>query len=396
MESLLVVASDEKVKQNPNMLLPQYLYRYDQKVKENDKEGQGILKKKLVDIIVEDSMGSFYLTVCSKYGWNLDDELLKNIRKMNEMELEGIEKKINDAEENAGEMEVLDCLFEKARFFSKVGDSINAITSYDLILSREKTTTGKKIDASMEKARVALFQMDMKMLKETIAQAKKLVEAGGDWDRRNRLKVYEAMYLMARREVSKAASLLLECIATFSCVELCSYQEFMAYTIITSIASLSRTELTTQVVKNPQVQAIIRQLPNHQRLLLSLFNCSYDQFFRALIDLNAEVESDRFIGPHLRYLMRELRVLAYSQFLEAYRSVMLSSMAVAFGISADLLDEELSRFISAGRLNAKIDKVGDIIETSRPDKKNAQYQSIIKKGDGLLNHIQKLARLIDV
>ena len=36
---------------------------------------------------------------------------------------------------------------------------------------------------------------------------------------------------------------------------------------------------------------------------------------------------------------------------------MLSSMAASFGIGTDLLDAELSRFIAAGRLNAKIDKV---------------------------------------
>ena len=75
---------------------------------------------------------------------------------------------------------------------------------------------------------------------------------------------------------------------------------------------------------------------------------------------------------------------------------MLSSMAASFGVSSALLDAELSRFIAAGRLNAKIDKVGDIIETRRPDKKNAQYQDVIKKGDLLLNQIQKLVRVIDV
>ena len=56
-------------------------------------------------------------------------------------------------------IQVLDCLFEKARFYSKIGDVENAFVAYDTILSRDKTTTGKKIDASMEKARVALFQM---------------------------------------------------------------------------------------------------------------------------------------------------------------------------------------------------------------------------------------------
>jgi 26S proteasome regulatory subunit N7 len=79
-----------------------------------------------------------------------------------------------------------------------------------------------------------------------------------------------------------------------------------------------------------------------------------------------------------------------------FNSVMMSSMAASFGISIDLLDAELSRFIAAGRLNAKIDKVGDIVETRRPDKKNAQYQEVIKKGDALLNQVQKLVRAIDM
>ena len=37
-------------------------------------------------------------------------------------------------------------------------------------------------------------------------------------------------------------------------------------------------------------------------------------------------------------------------------------------------DRELSRFIAAGRLHCKIDKVGEIVETNRPDSKNYQYQ----------------------
>lgn len=48
---------------------------------------------------------------------------------------------------------------------------------------------------------------------------------GGDWDRRNRLKVYEAMSLITARNLKKAAELLLDCIATFTCVELTGYNQ---------------------------------------------------------------------------------------------------------------------------------------------------------------------------
>ena len=89
-------------------------------------------------------------------------------------------------------------------------------------------------------------------------------------------------------------------------------------------------------------------------------------------------------------------MLAYSQFLEAYRSVKMSSMASAFGISLELLDSELARFVATGRINAKVDKVGDVVVTNRPDAKNAQYQDTIKKGDHLLNQVQRLVRVLDV
>jgi hypothetical protein len=41
----------------------------------------------------------------------------------------------------------------------------------------------------MCKLRVALFFMDMDTTRKVMSDAKKLVELGGDWDRRNRLKV---------------------------------------------------------------------------------------------------------------------------------------------------------------------------------------------------------------
>ena len=76
---------------------------------------------------------------------------------------------------------------------------------------------------------------------------------------------------------------------------------------------------------------------------------------------------------------------------------MLGTMASAFGITADMLDVEISRAIAAGRVTAKIDKVGGVIHnTLKHDKKNQQYSDVISKGDSVLNQIQKLARTLDM
>jgi len=91
-----------------------------------------------------------------------------------------------------------------------------------------------------------------------------------------------------------------------------------------------------------------------------------------------------------------MRLVAYKQYLESFKSVTIGNMATAFGVSNDFIDKELSTFIYNGKLNCKIDKVSGVIESNRPNKKAEMYQNTIRKGDALLNRVQKLARGLDI
>ena len=50
-----------------------------------------------------------------------------------------------------------------------------------------------------------------------------------------------------------------------------------------------------------------------------------------------------------------------------YHSITIPYMDRAFGVTERFIDNELSIFISARRLDCKIDKVGGIVETNWPD-----------------------------
>lgn len=230
--------------------------------------------------------------------------------------------------------------------------------------------------------------------KKKIEKAKLLVDQGGDWDRRNRLKVYEGVYLLMARDFKKAATLFQESVPTFTAEELLSFQTLTFYCIVSSVLTVSRMELRQHIVDSPEIRAAVQE--HLVPFINGLYDCQYKTFFTAIIELQPYLLRDPYLATHVRYIYRELRALAYAQFLEAYRSVMMESMARSFGIGVKFLDSELSRFISSGRLNAKIDKVAGIIETNRPDMKNMKYQQMIKKGDFLLNRIQKLARVTNV
>ena len=68
-----------------------------------------------------------------------------------------------------------------------------------------------------------------------MTRVKDLMEQGGDWDRRNRLKAYEALYLMSTRDFKGAATLFLEAVPTFGSLELMSFEQLVFYTVITSM-----------------------------------------------------------------------------------------------------------------------------------------------------------------
>ena len=56
---------------------------------------------------------------------------------------------------------------------------------------------------------MSIFDGDYQHMKVLIDRCKALLEKGGDWERKNELKVYESVYLMATRSFKEAGDLLL-------------------------------------------------------------------------------------------------------------------------------------------------------------------------------------------
>jgi len=198
---------------------------------------------------------------------------------------------------------------------------------------------------------------------------------------------------MAIRDLKKASALFLDSIATFTATELLPYNTFILYAVATSLVALPRSELKPKIIDAPEILQVIGEIPHLAGLVNGLYGCAYRLLFVSLCEVIDVLQADRYVAAHARYYWREVRVLAYTQFLESYRSVSLQSMAASFGVSAAFLDSELAAFISSGRLSCSIDKVGGIVSSTRPDTKNAQYQATIKQGDLLLNRVQRLSRV---
>jgi 26S proteasome regulatory subunit N7 len=360
------------------------------------------LKKEVLDIVKENAMLPYYEKWLCPSPLNADDlvgapdEALKaQLKKANEEELAKIEAKIEDATQNLGDMEVRDALLEKAHFFNRIGDKEAALEAYKVTF--EKTVgVGGKLDNILTCIRVAFFFDDKELVKKEIERAKLELAKGGDWERRNKLKVYEGMYLMTTREWKQSATLFLNVMPTFTATEMVEFKDFVFYAVVMSMTSLDRKTIREQLISSPEVLSVIKETPCLQEFMESYFNSQYQVFTKNFVPIIDSLTKDRYLKPHVRRFNRIMRLNAYRQFLASYRSVTLEAMASEFGVSPAFIDSELASFISSGKLSCKIDKVGGVIESNEKDNRSSMYVEIIKQGDLLLNRMQKLSGAIDM
>jgi len=270
-------------------------------------------------------------------------------------------------------MEVLDFTLDKAEFYRY--EAIDFEKAEEIFRECYKLTGGasKKMEILFEILLMSIDKEDVNSMKKDIDTCHKLVEDGADWDKKNKLKIFEGVYCMMIRDFDKAAGLFVNSIATFTCVEVMSFRDFVFYAVVLGVLTQNRKVIKKEIIHSPDILAVNRDIPHLKVWSEAFYNCDYRSFFASFIHICEAVKKDKYLKPHAFYYTKEMRLVAYKQYLESFKSVTIENMASAFNVSGDFIDKELSTFIYNGRLNCKIDKVAGVIESNRPNKKVALF-----------------------
>lgn len=275
-------------------------------------------------------------------------------------------------------MEVRDAILDKAYFLkNEVKDFVSAEKVFREAYGKSGGAS-KKMEILFDILMMNIEKFDIDEIKKDINTCKALVDEGADWDKKNKLKIFEGVYCMIIRDLKRAAELFLSSIATFTCAELMEYKSFVFYAVVTSMVTSDRKTIRKEVIHSPDILAVIRDIPHLKQFLESLYNCEYKAFFEAFVEIIEAIKKDVYLGQHANYFIKEMRLVAYRQYLESFKSVTIENMARAFGVSVEFIDKELSNFIYIGKINCKIDKVSGIIESNRPNKKAELFNNSIK------------------
>lgn len=357
---------------------------------EEQQTGIAFLQKEMED----NNMAPYIRLVRDGLGvdWPVDETKLQKMDEVNAKKVAVLDAKLKDAQENLGDTEVREALLEKCNLYARVGD-LEMCLKVNEECAAKTLAAGPKLDLCFQRIRLGIAFSDNDIAAKGISDAHRLFK-DGDWEHRNRLKVYEGIYRVCVRDFRRGSELLMDSITTFASGELITFKDFIFITIVASLPVLSRGDLKKRIIDSPEV--ISAGVADVYGLVTAIYGCRYRDVFPALDQVCQHIRRVVYLAPHINYFFREVRVLVFTQFLDSYSSVTLNSMSRAFGIPMGVLDQMLGTLISNERIACKMDRVSDSVKTYRGDTTNFDYHRIVKNGDLLLNRIQKLSRLVDM
>ena len=306
-----------------------------------------------------------------------------------------LEKKMEEDVDGLEEKDKATYIFEIAKIYKEQKMMPEAIEKFKETIA-ETQSFNTKIDAMFEICHICLLEKNLEMLKEYLQKIEDLLKTGGDWEKKNRLKVYMGLYYIFTKNFKDAGKNFLDALMTFTSYELFDFKTFVFYTAVINIISVDRKTLKEKIIDNSDVLSCINEIPHLEKFLNTFYDGEYAQFFLELYYIIQRLKNDFYLSKHYNYYINEIRIKAYSQFLQSYKTVSMDNMASVFGVSTNFIDRELSNFISQGRINAKIDKVSGIIECNHNEQNIDLYQATIRDSDILISKIHKLSKLLEI
>jgi len=350
--------------------------------------------EELLALVKEHNMKHMYKSAWQQCDWKVDEDLIVEMDKVIAKE-EGVARtELENAQENAGEVEVQKVRTRIAEFATLTASPEEAAKKWNEVAGEKKksASTTQKINQSYSILKIYLAYNKMDLFREELTKVKDLVESGGDWTALNILRVFEGLGEMRDRRFEKAADLFIGSIATYTATDLMSYERFLQYTILCSCLAKDRKTLKEKIVDSSDVKGV--NIPLMKDFVTCLVKCDYINYFQLLLRVMDFMKQDLLLHEHVYTYFRAMRLRGYTQYFVVYKTSTLAQLADVFGVSLEFVDRDIADFIYNGKLQGKINKVEGVVSSERGDPVNDEYHKIIKLGDNLLNKISKLSHLI--
>jgi COP9 signalosome complex subunit 1 len=199
------------------------------------------------------------------------------------------------------------------------------------------------------------------------------------------------LHRMAAGEYRDAAGYFLDTDPSFTdqMKSVLSANDIAVYGGLCALASMSRPDLQSKVLDNPNFRNFLELEPHIRRAVSFFVACKYTQCLEILESYRNDYLLDLYLQPHVALIYRSIREKSIVQYFEPFGSVKLNTMEKVFGeaamkssatvgadveISSPLLNE-LVNLVETGRLDARIDVEKQLLVARQPDHRAETYKT---------------------
>lgn len=181
--------------------------------------------------------------------------------------------------------------------------------------------------------------------------------------------------------------------------EMISSNDIAVYGGLCALASMSRGELQSKVLDNPNFRSFLELEPHIRRAINSFCASKYSQCLEVLESYRADYLLDIHLQEQLPEIYQKIRTKSIVQYFQPFSRVTLDNMEQIFGAAVQdsqrtTLRDELISMIRSGALNARIDLENNVLIAYEEDARGVMQRKVLDTVDKAIKDAQvKLIRM---
>lgn len=198
----------------------------------------------------------------------------------------------------------------------------------------------------------------------------------------SQVKVMEALGLLMQENYRVAAQRLVN-ISTSEASALTQFattQDLAYYIILTSLQSLSRSELKKLILSASYYSSLMEAAPSASDLIENFLNGRYTEFQQSLVQVVSHLHFDPFFGHKIRSIVSDIRKKALVQYVTPYKVIDLREIAKAFDESVEKIESEVAELILQKKIQAKIDSNSKLLYSRKDNETLNSYKQTVALG----------------
>lgn len=129
---------------------------------------------------------------------------------------------------------------------------------------------------------------------------------------------------------------------------------------------------------------------------MDFWSSRYLPLNQGLLALRGVLSLDLYLGRHIDALIREISKKAMCQYVFAYSTVKLDSMAAAFGMDVSAMESHVSKLVMSGDIQVRLDSQNQVLVAQNDDKRGSTFNQALETGRSFLNEAQSMMLRLDM